>query len=86
MANGLGTIAIAPIFLLVEYIYDVRPLIINLMSYSFMPFFVIFNFPSVYICEKDGLRVGTLYGIVLTTLGTILRCFVNTSFYTLFAG
>ena len=77
MANGCGTIAIAPIFLLVEYVYDVQPLIINLMSYSFMALYVPVNFPSVYIVDKYGLRVGTLIGISLTTFGICIRCLVN---------
>ena len=77
MMNACGTIAIAPVFILVEKVYDVQPIIINLMSYCFMVLYVPANFPSIYIVDKYGLRIGTIVGIGLTTLGISIRVFVN---------
>ena len=50
------------------------------MALSYFLFFFPFNFPSVVATEKYGLRVGVLLGIGLTTLGQILKCFINFSF------
>lgn len=44
------------------------------------------NFPSVYIVEKWGLRVGTLFGIVLSTIGLWIRCLINVNYYTCLVG
>jgi len=44
------------------------------------------NFPSVYVVDKWGLRIGTIVGIGFTTAGVWLRCFINLNFYTCLAG
>ncbi len=62
-------------------LYDVGPLMVNLMSYSFMVLYLPMNFPCVYVVEKFGLRIGVIGGIVSTAVGLWLRCFINTSFY-----
>ena len=59
---------------------------VSLMSYSFMGLYLPMNFPSVYVVERWGLRVGTVVGISITTFGLWLRCLVNVNFYTLLMG
>lgn len=86
MINACGWISIAPLFLLVEDLYDVGPLMVNLMSYSFMVLYLPMNFPCVYVVEKFGLRIGVIGGIVSTAVGLWLRCFINTSFYIALVG
>ena len=57
-----------------------------MMSNQFMLLYLPFNFPSVYIVDKYGLRAATIFGIGLTTAGYWLRCLINTSFYTCLFG
>ena len=54
---------------------------VNMMSYSFMVLYLPMNFPCVYIVENYGLRWGVIGGIVSTTLGLWIRCFINQSFF-----
>lgn len=67
----------APVFLLVEDLYDVGVLTVNMMSYSFMVLFLPMNFPCVYVIENYGLRWGVIGGILSTTIGLWIRCFIN---------
>ena len=61
-------------------------MVVGLMSYSFLALYLPVNFPSVYVVDKYGLRMGTIFGIVLSTVGLWVRCFVNQNFYTLLVG
>ena len=61
-------------------------MVVSLMSYSFQALYLPVNFPSVYVVDKYGLRMGTIFGIVLSTVGLWIRCFVNMNFYTLLVG
>ena len=56
------------------------------MAYSFMALYLPMNFPWVYVVEKYGLRVGVVGGILSTTLGLWVRCFINKNFYTALIG
>ena len=56
------------------------PLIVNMMSYSFMVLYLPANFPCVYVIEKWGLRWGIILGIASTCLGLWIRTLLNTSF------
>lgn len=79
--NACGWISLSPEFLLLEDMYNVGPLIINFMSYSFMVLYLPMNFPCVYVVERYGLRVGIIGGIVTTALGLWVRCLLSTSIY-----
>ena len=61
-------------------------MVVSLMSYSFLALYLPVNFPSVYIVDKYGLRMGTIFGIVFSTVGLWIRCLVNVSFWTLLIG
>ena len=59
---------------------------VSLMAYAFQGLYLPVNFPSVYVVDRWGLRIGTVVGISLTTFGLWLRCLVNFNFYTLLLG
>ena len=61
-------------------------MVVSLMSYSFLALYLPMNFPSVFVIDKYGLRMGIIFGIVLSTIGLWVRCFVNMNFYTLLVG
>ena len=51
-----------------------------------MAMYILANIPSVYIVERYGLRVSTIIGISLSTLGLWIRCLINFNYYTCLAG
>ena len=61
-------------------------LTVNYLSMSFMMFFLPFNFPAVIALDRYGLRVGVLVGIIGTTLGLWIRCFIEKSFWSVIIG
>ena len=61
-------------------LYGVSPLMVNLMSYSFMALYLPMNFPCVYVIEKFGLRWGIIGGIASTALGLWVRTLLNHDF------
>ena len=78
--NALCWIQMSPTFKLIEDMYGVSTLVVNMMSDSFFIFFVILNFPAVNFIDKYGLRWGTLFNMALTMIGCWLRCLINVSF------
>ena len=54
---------------------------INYLSLIFMGAYLPVNFPSVAVIDKRGLRLGLIIGMVLTTVGLGIRCFINQGFY-----
>jgi len=44
-------------------------------------FFILFTFPSNYVIDDYGARNGVLVGIIFTTIGMIIKCFINNGFY-----
>ena len=70
----------SPLFSLCEDLYGIKPLMVDLCSYSYMALYLFLNFPGVWFVDKFGLRWGVLVGIVLTTIGCWVRCAINTSF------
>mmetsp|Transcript_22949 Transcript_22949/g.28481 ORF Transcript_22949/g.28481 Transcript_22949/m.28481 type:complete len:127 (+) Transcript_22949:114-494(+) len=80
MINAVGWISMAPVYSLVEDLYNVGPLMVNMMSYSFMVLFLPMNFPCVYITDRYGLRWGVIGGIASTAIGLWIRCLLNVHF------
>jgi fucose permease len=60
--------------------YDISATTVNTISLVYMGVYLIMNFPSNYIIDKYGCRVGVVLGIVLTAIGMIIKCFINYSF------
>ena len=86
MMNAVAWICFAPIFSLLEEAYGVRLIAINYLSSSYMIMFAVSNFPSVYVLDKYGLRIGVCLGIILTSLGMWLRCLIDLNFNTVLVG
>ena len=84
--NACGWISIAPIFQLVEDLYGVSALMVNMMSYSFMVLYLPMNFPCVFVVEKKGLRWGVILGSGFTAIGLWTRCLINKNFYLALVG
>ena len=78
--NAMCWIQMSPIFKLIEDMYGVTTLVVNLMSDSFFIFFLFLNFPAVNFIDKYGLRWGTIFNMFFTTLGCWLRCLINVNF------
>lgn len=55
--------------------------VVNIVSYSFYVIFILFSFPSNYVIDVQGCRRGMLIGTLLTTIGMIIKCFINYGFY-----
>lgn len=53
---------------------------VNLPSLSFMFTYVIMGFPSNYILDNLGLKLGLLLGSFLNLAGAWIRLFINSSF------
>jgi fucose permease len=45
-----------------------------------MLFFVPLCFPSVSALDKYGLKTGVAIGIIITTAGCFIKCFIDSSF------
>ena len=86
MMNAVAWICFAPIFSLLQEAYGTRLIAINYLSSSYMIMFAPLNFPSVFVLDKYGLRVGVCLGIILTSFGMWLRCLINQNFYAVLVG
>ena len=86
MMNAVAWICFAPIFSLLEEAYGARLIAINYLSSSYMIMFAVSNFPSVYVLDKYGLRIGVCLGIILTSLGMWLRSLIDLNFNTVHVG
>lgn len=81
MMSGLSWICFAPIFDLLQEVYGLKLLTINYMSMSYCLLFLPMNFPSTYVLDKYGLRVGVVVGFFIQALGMWCRCLVNKFFW-----
>ena len=59
---------------------------INFLSYVFMIVYLPFNFVSIWIIEKKGVRVSVLTAVFMQAVGMWLRVFIKTSFAYVIAG
>ena len=53
---------------------------INMVSLIYMIIFIPVNFPSNYIVDTYGSRVGVWIGVILTVLGMWMKIFINSGF------
>jgi len=70
-----------PIAPAVKNAYDLDNNTVNTISLVYMGFYVFVNFPSNYVLDTYGIRVGVLIGIVLTAIGMWVKCLINYGFY-----
>lgn len=77
MLNQICWISLQPVADAVGNAYDISATTVNTISLVYMGVYLIMNFPSNYIIDKYGCRVGVVLGIVLTAIGMIIKCFIN---------
>ena len=51
-----------------------------------MAIFILFVFPTNYVLDKGGLRLGILLGVTLTFIGMWIKCLINKGFYFVLIG
>ena len=66
-----------PIAEQIENAYGVANYEVVTISLVYMGFFIVFNFPSNYVIDKYGIRVGVVAGILFTLVGQYLKCLIN---------
>ena len=66
--------------------YGVSLITVNYLSFSYMFWFIPINFPSTYVLDTYGLRIGIILGYSIFGVGVCLSCLVNTSFWYVILG
>ena len=66
--------------------YQVDPAVVNIISLVYMGVYLFVNFPSNYILDTYGCRVGVTIGTVLTFVGMWVKCLVNQSLWVCIVG
>lgn len=79
-------ISCSPITSDLKYYYNSTDFIISSASLVYLLFYMPSNFPSNYILDKYGIRVGVTIGTILTLIGSWLRILINQSFYYVILG
>ena len=51
-----------------------------------MAIFILFVFPTNYVLDKGGLKLGVLLGLILTCVGMWVKCLINKAFYWVLIG
>ena len=79
-------ISCSPITKDLKTIYGLSELIISSSALFYLVLYMPFNFPSNYIVDKYGIKVGMALGTVLTLIGAWVKIFVNQSFFFVMLG
>lgn len=79
-------ISCSPITKDLKTIYGLSELIISSSALFYLVLYMPFNFPSNYIVDKYGIKVGMTIGTVLTLIGAWVKIFVNQSFFFVMLG
>lgn len=80
MLNQICWISLQPVADTVANAYSIDPALVNTISLVYMGVYLFMNFPSNYILDTYGCRVGVLIGTLLTFTGMWVKCLVNKSF------
>lgn len=75
--NQICWISLQPVADAVANAYETDAATVNTISLVYMGVYLFVNFPSNYIIDTYGCRVGVLIGTVLTFLGMWVKCLVN---------
>jgi uncharacterized membrane protein YciS (DUF1049 family) len=51
-----------------------------------MAIFIMFVFPTNYVLDKGGLKLGVLMGLIFTAAGMWVKCLINQGFYFVLIG
>ena len=71
---------VTPISVLIASAYEISAAQVSLIPMSFLVFYVIFNFPSNWIIDEKGIKLGVVIGTMATGLGCAIRCLAGLSF------
>jgi|LauGreDrversion4_2_1035121.scaffolds.fasta_scaffold639892_2 FLVCR family feline leukemia virus subgroup C receptor-related protein len=80
MLNQICWISLQPVADTVANAYSIDATSVNTISLVYMGVYLFVNFPSNYIIDTYGCRVGVIVGTLLTFLGMWVKCLVNKSF------
>lgn len=86
MLNQICWISLQPVAGVLQTAYGVSNELIASIGLIYMAIFIIFVFPTNYVLDKGGLRLGVLIGFILTCLGMWIKCLVNQGFYWVLIG
>mmetsp|Transcript_25736 Transcript_25736/g.45199 ORF Transcript_25736/g.45199 Transcript_25736/m.45199 type:complete len:426 (-) Transcript_25736:950-2227(-) len=86
ISNALMWVTCAPITEELSDIYGVSEFVVEICSLVYMAAFIPVVFPSNYILDEYGLRVGVLVGMTLTFFGALCRIGAFDSFYWVLIG
>ena len=86
MLNQLCWISLQPIAGAVQNAYGIGNTEMAAIGFIYMGIFIIVNFPSNYVLDRGGLRIGVLTGVILTVVGMWTKCLINKSFNYVFLG
>lgn len=84
--NQICWISLQPVADAVANAYEVDSALVNVISLVYMGVYLFVNFPSNYILDKYGCRIGVTIGTVLTLVGMWVKCLVNQSLWVCVGG
>ena len=84
--TGTGWVIVAPISISIAKAYHISDQLVSLLPLSYMLLYPFANFPSNWLIDIKGLRIGILVGATGTFLGAALRCLVSYDFMFVIAG
>ena len=70
-------ISLMPIGIMVHRSYSESLIDVNFLALIYPLAFIIFVLPGSYFVHKYGLRSSVILGIVLTTIGSIMKVFID---------
>lgn len=76
MVNGMCWDVVSPISVPLENAYDVSAMWVSFVPMSYLIVYVLANFPSNWIVDSKGIRIGTIIGTSINLFGCAIRCLV----------
>ena len=73
-------ISYAPVTSRAAQVYSVTDLEIGVLAMSFMLAFIPFSIPASWVIDTSGFRVGVGFGVILMSIGGLLRGFAGTDY------
>jgi len=75
-----------PIAGIVQTIYNIDINLVNMVALLFMIWYSPISILSNYVTDQYGLRIGCVLGLILSILGSWIRCLINSSFAAILVG
>ena len=86
MTNNVCWISLQPVAPILMKAYDKDATSINLLTLVYVAVSLLLNFPSNFIFDKLGCRVGIILGTTFSLLGMWIKTLVNHNFWLLIVG